>query len=135
MSCARPRCPQAQPHRSSSFRYLPCCLSSSFSEQYGVQRNRGQLSPLELARRMRTNGITVYARAAYNDEVVQRRFFGRTSLLLNAPEAIRRVLVDKHENYRRTNATLRVLSPLVGAGLLLSEGRDWRFQRRTLAPA
>jgi cytochrome P450 len=84
---------------------------------------------------MRTNGITVYARAAYNEEVVQRRFFGRTSLLLNAPEAIRRVLVDKHENYRRTNATLRVLSPLVGAGLLLSEGRDWRFQRRTLAPA
>src|SRR4051812_38025714 len=46
MSCARPRCPQAQPHRSSSFRYLPCCLSSSFSGQYGVQRNRGQLSSL-----------------------------------------------------------------------------------------
>src|SRR4051794_31708371 len=43
MSCARPRCPQAQPHRSSSFHHLPCCLSSSFSEQYGVQRNRGQL--------------------------------------------------------------------------------------------
>ena len=94
-----------------------------------------RMGPLEFARRMRTNGITVYARAAYNEEVVQRRFFGRTSLLLNAPEAIRRVLVDKHENYRRTNATLRVLSPLVGAGLLLSEGRDWRFQRRTLAPA
>src|SRR3954466_15560654 len=43
MSYARPRCPQAQPHRSSSCHYLPCCLSSSFSEQYGVQRNRGQL--------------------------------------------------------------------------------------------
>src|SRR4051794_12005367 len=25
MSCARPRCPQAQPHRSSSFHYLPRC--------------------------------------------------------------------------------------------------------------
>src|SRR3954452_9259424 len=43
MSCARPRGPHAQPHRSSSFHHLPCCLSSSFSEQYGVQRNRGQL--------------------------------------------------------------------------------------------
>src|SRR3954470_9826189 len=43
-SCARPRCPHAQPHRSSSFHHLPCCLSSSFSEQYGVQRNRGQLT-------------------------------------------------------------------------------------------
>src|SRR3954451_23803040 len=44
MSCARPRGPHAQPHRSSSFHHLPCCLSSSFSEQYGVQRNRGQLT-------------------------------------------------------------------------------------------
>src|SRR3954452_15078865 len=43
MSCARPRGPQAQPHRSSAFHHLPCCLSSSFSGQYGVQRNRGQL--------------------------------------------------------------------------------------------
>src|SRR3954447_18247337 len=45
MSCARPRCPrQAQPYRSSSFHYRPCCQSSSFSKQYGVQRNRGQLT-------------------------------------------------------------------------------------------
>src|SRR5215207_1367090 len=44
MSCARPRGPQAQPHRSSSFHHLPRCSSSSFSGQYGVQRNRGQLS-------------------------------------------------------------------------------------------
>ena len=93
------------------------------------------MSPRELARRMRTNGITVYAAAAYEEEVLQRSFFGLTSFLLNAPEAIRHVLVDKHENYGRLNATIRVLSPLVGAGLLLSEGRDWRYQRRTLAPA
>src|SRR3954468_2790221 len=44
MSSAPPRCPTDKPHRSSSFRYLPCCLSSSFSGQYGVQRNRGQLT-------------------------------------------------------------------------------------------
>src|SRR5215211_2831861 len=29
----------------------------------------------------------------------------------------------------------RILRPLVGAGLLVSEGLDWRHQRRTLAPA
>src|SRR4051812_9926717 len=43
MSCARPRGPQAQPHRSSSCHYLPRCSSSSYSGQYGAQRNRGQL--------------------------------------------------------------------------------------------
>ena len=94
-----------------------------------------RMGRLEFARRMRTNGITVYAPIAYEEEITQTRFFGRSSFLLNAPEAIRHVLVDKHENYRRTNATIRVLSPLLGSGLLLSEGRDWRHQRRTLAPA
>src|SRR3954470_5575774 len=36
------------------------------------------MGPLELARRMRTNGITPYTRRAYEGEVVQRRYFGRT---------------------------------------------------------
>ena len=90
---------------------------------------------LELFRRMRTNGVTVWPRSAYEEEITSRRFLGRTSLVLNAPEAIRHVLVDNHENYSRTNATIRILQPLLGHGLFLSEGRDWRLQRRTLAPA
>jgi hypothetical protein len=55
------------------------------------------MGPLELARRMRTNGITPYTRRAYEEEVTQRRYFGRTMHVLNAPDAIRRVLVDNHE--------------------------------------
>src|SRR5215207_10513286 len=78
-----------------------------------------QMRPLDLARRMRTNGITVYAPIAYEEEVLQRAFFGRSSFLLNAPDAIRHVLVDQHDNYGRTNATLRVLSPLLGKELFL----------------
>ncbi|MFL5182054.1 MAG: cytochrome P450 [Microvirga sp.] len=93
------------------------------------------VGPFELARRMRTNGVTVYARPAYEEEVLRRSFFGRASLVLNAPDAIRHVLVDNHEAYTRTNATLRILRPLLGQGLFLSEGPDWRHQRRTLAPA
>src|SRR5919206_5089314 len=58
MSCARPRCPQAQPHRSSSFPHLPCCLSSSFSEQYGVQRNRGQLKAVYVVANYKETQLT-----------------------------------------------------------------------------
>jgi len=93
------------------------------------------VGPFELARRMRTNGVTIYARPAYEEELLRRSFFGRASLVLNAPDAIRHVLVDNHEAYTRTNATLRILRPLLGQGLFLSEGPDWRHQRRTLAPA
>jgi unspecific monooxygenase len=45
------------------------------------------------------------------------------------------VLVDNYENYTRTPAAFRVLRPVLGEGLLIAEGRAWKHQRRTLAPA
>ena len=35
----------------------------------------------------------------------------------------------------RTPAGIRVLRPMLGEGLLIAEGRAWKHQRRTLAPA
>jgi len=84
---------------------------------------------------MRTNNIRVWSQRAYEEEIVVRRFFGRSSVLFNAPEAIRHVLVDHPEAYGRTRATLRILKPLLGEGLFTSEGSTWRYQRWTLAPA
>src|ERR1700752_2436753 len=65
----------------------------------------------------------------------QRRFLGRTSLLLNDPAAIRQVLVDGNAQFQRTRATMRILRPILGDGLFISDGDAWRHQRRTLAPA
>src|SRR5205085_12039690 len=61
--------------------------------------------------------------------------FHRSSFILNTPDAIRHVLVDNYENYTRTPAGFRVLRPMLGQGLLIAEGRAWKHQRRTLAPA
>ncbi|MDO9707042.1 cytochrome P450 [Paracraurococcus lichenis] len=83
----------------------------------------------------RRNVIGTWPRRAYEEMVFERPFFGRRTLLLNAPEAIRHVLVEATERYGRTPATLRVLRPLLGEGLVLAEGAAWRHQRRTLAPA
>ena len=86
-------------------------------------------------RAIRTNTLTMWTTAAYEQDVVIRRFFGRSSVLVNAPEAIRRVLVDNPGNYRRSPASIRILRPITGNGLLLSEGEAWRHQRRIIAPA
>ena len=83
----------------------------------------------------RTNVIPTWPPSAYEDDVRVSGFLGRQWLLLNAPDAIRRVLIDNPGNYRRTRATIRILRPIVGRGLLLSEGEDWKHQRRTVAPA
>src|SRR3982075_1646989 len=84
---------------------------------------------------MRNSAISAWGQRAYEEDIVRGRFFGRSSFILNAPDAIRHVLVDNYENYVRTPAAIRVLKPILGDGLLISEGRTWKHQRRTLAPA
>ncbi|MDE2580351.1 MAG: cytochrome P450 [Rhodospirillales bacterium] len=86
-------------------------------------------------RAARSNVLGLWPDQAYEQDVYATRFLGRTTLLLNAPDAIRRVLVDNPGNYRRSPASIRILRPLTGDGLLLSEGAAWRLQRRTIAPA
>src|SRR5258708_34443682 len=84
---------------------------------------------------MRDSAIATWGQRAYEDDVVQGRFFGRSSFIVNTPDAIRHVLIDNYENYSRTPAGFRVLRPMLGEGLLIAEGRAWKYQRRTLAPA
>jgi len=77
----------------------------------------------------------MWTQAAYQQDAVIRRDLGHSTMLLNAPDAIHRVLVDNPGNYRRSPASIRILRPITGKGLLLSEGDDWRHQRRTIAPS
>ena len=84
---------------------------------------------------MRESVIGTWGQRAYEEDIIQGRFFGHSSFILNTPDAIRHVLVDNYENYTRTPAGFRVLRPVLGEGLLIAEGRAWKHQRRTLAPA
>lgn len=84
---------------------------------------------------LRRNAISTWGEPAYEFEIFSRPFLGRQSFLVNHPDAIRRVLVDNHAAYGRTPATIRILGPIIGQGLFLAEGANWRHQRRTLAPA
>jgi cytochrome P450 len=84
---------------------------------------------------MRKSMIGTWGQPAYEEDIIQGRFFGHGSFILNTPDAIRHVLVDNYENYTRTPPGMRVLRPVLGEGLLISEGRAWKHQRRTLAPA
>ncbi|WP_249779489.1 cytochrome P450 [Bradyrhizobium sediminis] len=84
---------------------------------------------------MRESVIGTWGQRAYEEDIIRGRFFGRSSFILNTPDSIRHVLVDNYENYVRTPAAIRVLRPVLGEGLLIAEGRAWKHQRRTLAPA
>ena len=96
---------------------------------------REPLPAQEFAVQMRRNVLAGFSERAFEEEVLARRLFGRVQLTLNRPDAIRHVLIDNAENYRRTSGTVRLLYPIVGRGLVLAEGEDWRMQRRTVAPS
>jgi cytochrome P450 len=94
-----------------------------------------KLGALERIQAMRKSAIGTWGQRAYEDDVIVGRFFGHGSFILNTPDAIRHVLVDNYENYTRTPPGIRVLRPMLGEGLLMAEGKPWKHQRRTLAPA
>jgi cytochrome P450 len=65
--------------------------------------------------------------------------FVRTRLPLHIyfvadPDAIEEILVKKPEAFRK-DRTSRLLSRVIGNGLLVNEGESWRRQRRLLQPA
>jgi cytochrome P450 len=84
---------------------------------------------------IKRNMIATWGQRAYEEDVIEGRFFFRNSFILNQPDAIRHVLLSNYENYSRTPAGIRMLRPVLGDGLLIAEGHSWTFQRRTLAPA
>src|SRR4030088_2254051 len=81
------------------------------------------LTMLGRMKAIRISPIGMWGQRAYEEDIVQGLFFGRGSFILNAPDAIRHVLVDNYENYTRTPAAIRVLRPMLGEGLLIAEGK------------
>ena len=84
---------------------------------------------------LRRNPLELWGELAYEKDILPGSFLGRAQMMVNAPEAIRHVLVGNVDNYTRSPATKWVLQPVLGGGLFLAEGEAWRHQRRTIAPA
>lgn len=83
----------------------------------------------------RHNALCAWPACAYQDDTYARSMFGRRTVLVNRADDIRHVLVDNAVNYGRTRPTLRIIRPILGQGLFLAEGDEWRYQRRITAPA
>lgn len=54
---------------------------------------------------------------------------------VHGPELVEQVLVRENENFRRGEQTDAMLGPVMGDGVLLQEGEQWREQRHRLDPS
>jgi cytochrome P450 len=79
------------------------------------------------------NPLAVVPQAAYDSDLVAA-MRGRTPIVwITAPAMIRTVLLDEREKFLKLSQ-IRLLSPLLGKGILTSEGADWKWQRQASAP-
>jgi cytochrome P450 len=88
-----------------------------------------------IAKGLGRNALAGFPPRAFEEMAVARSFVGRQQIILSDPAAIRHILIENPENYRRTASVKRLLGPVLGQGLFLAEGEAWRTQRRTAAPA
>lgn len=78
-------------------------------------------------------GFLSHCRETYGP-IAAFRLGHRRVVLISEPKLIEDVLVTKNKQYRKHFAT-RLLQPVLGEGLLLSEGRKWLKQRRLIQPS
>lgn len=68
-------------------------------------------------------------------DIARYRLGYYTGYLVNHPDYIRHVLQLNHRNYNKQNFTYRMLKPVLGEGLLTSDGAHWLRERRLIQPA
>src|SRR6266700_5753071 len=78
-------------------------------------------------------GFLLDCARTYGDRV-ELRFGRRRIVVLNSPRDVEEVLVNQQRNFKK-GYFYRVLAPLLGNGLLTSEGDFWLRQRRLAQPA
>jgi len=67
--------------------------------------------------------------------VTRYRAGSEAGFLVNQPDHVKRVLVDNHANYSKATLINSLFKQAIADGLLTSEGRQWRRQRRLMQPA
>lgn len=92
------------------------------------------VSALGLLAAFRSDLLAAFSASAYTDMRVSIRRLGRRFVCLNDPDDIDHVLNTHMDRYQPNVLPRRLLEPIVGRGVLLAEGNEWRRQHRQLAP-
>jgi cytochrome P450 len=85
---------------------------------------------LRLLASILSNPVEIWGREHFEQPIVIKSTFLGLRILVNDPDAIKRVLVDNAGNYVRDNLQRRILLRATGHSLFSVEGDRWQWQRR-----
>jgi cytochrome P450 len=79
------------------------------------------------------NPLEVMPQAVYEQDIIHNPLGKVQRLWITSPALVKAVLLDDRDKFRK-QSQIRLLSPLLGKGILTSEGADWKWQRQASAP-
>jgi cytochrome P450 len=88
---------------------------------------------LALVARLVRNPLLAIPQAAYEQDFVPFAGIGPRFAWITGPDLIKSVLLDESDKFEK-RVQIQFLGPLLGKGILTSEGADWKWQRQTAAP-
>jgi len=74
-----------------------------------------------------------WSELAFEKWYIQRNVFGHRVHIVMHPGMIQHVLLDNAANYEKPKLVKKLLRPVIGRGLLSSDGELWRAQRKIVA--
>ncbi len=80
------------------------------------------------------NPLKVMPQAAYEEDFVEITSTGRAPRAwVTSPSMIKSVLLDQRDTFQKL-MQIRLLGPMLGKGILTSQGAQWKWQRQASAP-
>jgi cytochrome P450 len=79
--------------------------------------------------------LSMLPQASYEQDFISLRKGKRPIVIINNPAAIKAVLIENADLFPKSDVMIDALQPLVGDGILISNGELWRRQRSMLEPA
>jgi cytochrome P450 len=80
------------------------------------------------------NPLRSLPRAVYEEPLVVHTGAPSGLVWVTAPALVERILLHEADDFPKTPLEKRIFEPILGDGILTSQGHSWRWQRRTAAP-
>jgi len=92
-----------------------------------------KLSILQSLKAAQRNILEIIPEIALHQPIVSGKLGKRWHMVMD-PTALKRVLLDRVDDYPKSDVTKNILRPAIGNSLFVADGAHWRWQRRAAAP-